>query len=53
MLYDVSCDYSHMPLHHPINKEKEKKSKIKSRKIDKKKENQNKIQGFKYTIILR
>ena len=39
---DISCDYSHVPLHHQNKKEKKKKSQkkrnIKSRKIDKRKE---------------
>ena len=34
ILYDMSCDHSHMPLHCSRNK---RKRKIKSRKIDKKK----------------
>jgi len=50
-IYDItSCNYSHMPLHHP-RKEKEKvnqkKRNIKSRKIDK---NKRKILVSKYTI---
>ena len=34
---DMSCDCSHMSLHHPRNKKNKNKRKIKSRKIDKKK----------------
>ena len=37
MLYDISCNYSHISLHHLRNKRK-----IKLRKIDKNK-NKNKI----------
>jgi len=39
MSCDASCDCSHMPLHHPRNERngKEKKRKIKLKKIDKKK----------------
>ena len=36
----TSCDHSHMPLYYPRNK---RKKEIKSKKIDKMKENQNKI----------
>jgi len=43
----MSCDRSHVPLHHPKEKENQKKENIKSRKIDKRK---RKILVFKYTI---
>jgi len=47
----MSCDHSHVPLHHPNKKKKEKenqkKRNIKSIKIDKSK---RKILVFKYTI---
>ena len=47
--YDMSCNLSHMPLHHQKEKENQKKRNIKSRKIDKRK---RKILVFKHTITL-
>ena len=43
MLYDMSYNYSHIPLHHPRRKrkrkqkQKQKKQKIKLKKLDQKK----------------
>jgi len=49
MSYNGSYNYNHISLHCLRNKSKIKKS-IKSKKIDKRKENQNQIQEFKHTI---
>jgi len=49
MSCDRSCNHNYVPLHCLRNKSKIKKL-IKSKKIDKRKENQNQIQGLKHII---